>query len=298
MVHNRNIIVKKTKTLLLTAISVLLSAQVQQCKSIVRHINDQPVGRPVDELIGKWGSNASCVPISPSHVLTTRHQGGAAGTTVRIGSNSYTVQSVTNIGSADIRVAKITAADGSLANLQNYASIYCGSDEAGKMTTITGFGKVAGEEMTYDGKTFGYLWADNEAGTPNRCTNIIDGIDFKNTTYNTQVLTADFDGPGRSDSTFFEGMPAVYDSGGGWFIYESQSWHVVGLSRAVEHSGASLFAREYNPDSADADYFDAVRVSAYSSQILGIIESNTEVPEPGSVLLLSAGILLALKRKI
>jgi hypothetical protein len=297
MVHNRNIIVKKTKILLLAAISVLLTVEVQECESIVRHIVDQPVGRPIDELIGKWGSNASCVPIGPSHVLTTRHQGGSAGTAVRIGSQSYTVQSVANIGSADIRVAKITAADGSEANLQNYASIYRGSGEVGRAMTITGCGKVAGDRMTYNGKSFGYQWADNESGSANRCTNIIDGIDFKNTTYNTEVLTADFDGPGRSDATFFEGMPAVYDSGGGWFIYESQSWYVVGLNRAVEHGGASVFAREYNPDVADADYFDAVRVSAYSSEILGLIESNVEVPEPGSLLLIGGGMVLLLKRK-
>ncbi len=54
---------------------------------IVLHTDNEPnlatwVDRPSTGVVGRWGTNASCVAIAPNYVITTRHQGISSGTTV------------------------------------------------------------------------------------------------------------------------------------------------------------------------------------------------------------------------
>ncbi len=68
---------------------------------VILHDDSDPVpggtvNRPVDALVGRWGSNASCVVVSPNHVITTQHQGGSPGTNVVIGGVKYVVAQVSD----------------------------------------------------------------------------------------------------------------------------------------------------------------------------------------------------------
>ena len=73
----------------------------------------------------------------------------------------------------------------------------------------------------------------------------------------------------------YEGIIAQYDSGGGWFIYDSNEWKVAGLSRGLESAVAQastfkniIYSRGYPMP----DKFDAVRISSYAQWIKQIIQ--------------------------
>ena len=208
--------------------------------------------RPVDELVGRWGNNASCVVISPNCVITTRHQGGGAGTGVEIGGVSYRVEKIWNhpgytnpdddaYGAVDLRIAKLADAD-----LEHYAELYRqrDEDEFPGGIVIGGWGVGRGETLKSFGLTYGYAWQD-DAVERNRhlrwCTNQIDFARDNIRTSNTKgqldsnhsYVVADFDDPGTTE---YEGALAGYDSGGGWFMRTEGEWELVGLNWGVEHA--------------------------------------------------------------
>lgn len=249
-----------------------------------------PGSKPADEVVGRWGSNASVVVVGKEgwawspYVLTTRHQGGGLGTSVVIDAVTYTVAEVFNEpaagGSADLRVARLEK-DGSNAELGTFAQLYDATDEAGQATVIGGFGKGRGAELT-DGDGTYYEWSGAANTTQRWGQNDIEGtLTTAAGSYTSATITLDF------DSTVSDAALASWDSGGGWFLESGGTWHVAGLSAYVETIPKSYFLPADDPD-----INEAIRVSSYSSWI----DSVMTVPEPSTAgLLLLGG--LALRRR-
>lgn len=242
--------------------------------SVVLHPDGEPdletwTDRPDLDVVGRWGSNASCVAVSSNCVITVRHAGGGVGTLVSIGGRTYTVDQTWIYGTADIRVARLYGA-----NLTSFVSPYENTDEIGKQIVIGGYGDGRGAILTTAGTTYGYEW-DNSANTTRRFgTNKVGGVVNDSTlgSYTSDVITADFDGLTDDESTIYEGISADHDSGGGWFIKVGDTWEVAGLVRAIEdHDGESWFRNPTHPSTLHPDYLDAVRVSSYVDWILETI---------------------------
>ena len=182
-------------------------------------------GRPSSNVVGRWGSNGSCVVIAPDCVATTNHQGGGVGTAVVIGGQTYYVARVERDGSTDIRVAKLA-----LAGLSEYIAPYTGTSEVGKEIVISGYGKSRGVTLDILGIAYGYTWLSESNTTLRWGTNKVDSIDTTSTPYT--CLESDFDASGRR-ATDYEAVIAEYDSGGGCFMEELSEWKLVGLNYAV-----------------------------------------------------------------
>jgi hypothetical protein len=255
--------------------------------SIVLHPDGEPnlliwTDRPDPNVIGRWGSNASCVAVSSNCVITVRHSGGGIGTPVEIGGKTYTIAETWNYGTADLRLARLYGA-----NLTSFVGPYENTNEASKETVIGGYGDGRGAILTTSGITYGYQW-DNSSNTTRRFgTNKINSTQNNSTLggYTSDIIIADFEGLGEGQSTLYEGAVADHDSGGGWFIKVGSTWQVAGLARAVEvhynqgHEGdpnyiiydQSWFRNRDNPGVLDPDYLDAVRLSSYAAWVLQTI---------------------------
>jgi hypothetical protein len=270
---------------LLAAVSSFCCTRPALC--VVLHPDGEPnlltwTDRPDPNVIGRWGSNASCVAVSSNCVITVRHAGGDTGTLVRIGGKTYTIAQIWNHSTADLRLIKLNGA-----NLANFVDIYESTDEIGKEIVIGGFGDGRAALLKTSGITYGYKW-DNSANTTLRLgTNRVGNTEDDSTlgSLTSDIIIADFDGLGEGLSTLYEGAVADHDSGGGWFIKVGGVWQVAGLARAVEvhyaqgHEGdpnyiiynQSWFRNRDNPDVPHPDYLDAVRLSSYAAWILQTI---------------------------
>ena len=243
---------------------------------IVLHTDDEPNDRPADEVVGRWGSSGSCVVISPNHVLTTRHQGGGAGTTVKIGGTNYKVAQISNISvgdPADLRVARVTTMDGQLANLTDYVPLYTGTQETQKSTTMGGFGKRRGSTLYTNGMAYGYTWVGTSNTTLRWGSNEINDYLYNNTLsgYTSDLIWGRFNDVGTGNYVECEASIASWDSGGGWFVKDDGQWKIAGLFRGIEtHPGypnQTWFRDRSDPNILHPDYFDAVRVSRYDEDI-------------------------------
>ena len=261
--------------------------------ALILHTDDIPSDKPDDDVIGRWGSNASCVVISGNEVLTTRHQGGGVGTTVNIGGTDYLVDKITNIGDADLRIAVLTTTLGDPISLTDYVSLYSTTNETTKTGVLGGFGKGRGTTLTTGGQDYGYLWSGSANDTLRWGQNDIDSTSTAGGAYTSDVIIGDFDGIDEGGYLSEEAAPGEYDSGGGWFIKQSSEWYAAGLIRAVEHSDETWFRNSADPNILDPDGFDAVRVSSYYDDIIAAMEP---VPEPATFFLLTAGFALLAKK--
>jgi hypothetical protein len=279
-------------------------------RAVIVHPGEEFTVPALENVVGRWSDNASAVAIAPNYIITTRHQNGGVGTTVVFGGTSYVVDQEILVGSADLRIARLANA-----NLTQYTPIYTGND-VGVPVTIGGFGRGAvTTPLTTTGGTYGYAW-DNSSNTTLRFGhNMTD--DFVSSAPDTiltnvavvnDLLVADFDGPSALSPG--EGMIALFDSGGGWFVDNNGTWQVAALSRAIDHSGPNaddpltigttdpqpqaqaLFASFQNAELPAPDYLDGIRLSSYREFI------NGQVPEPGTgAVLIAAGSLLGVRRR-
>ena len=268
------------------ALVVLCFAPVTPAFGVILHNDSEPTDKPNNDVVGRWGDNASCVAIAPNFIITTRHQGGGTGTSVVIGGNTYTIDQIWDHASADLRVVKLNSA-----NLTNYVSLYTGTDETSKNFVLGGFGKSRGAELKTAGDvTYGYQWAGSDNQTQRWGTNTVDTVQSGysgGTSYTSSVLQADFDQSG----TDYEAAPSEWDSGGGWFIKVGSEWQLAALSAYVEHFGETWF-RNATTGNPDPDQFRGIRISSYDNEwINGII-----VPEPGTMILLTLGSIGLLRR--
>jgi len=275
-----------------THIPLLLLAVILFCPralAIVLHPAGEPnivswTDHPDPNIIGRWGNSASCVAISTSCILTTRHQLGGIGTPVKLGKVTYFVTALWDHPTADLRIAKLYGA-----NFQNFAELYTAADELNRQIVIAGFGFGRDTPLKTYGMTYGYNWDRRIPDIVRMGTNRIDQAidDLPGSPYVTDVLVADFDALFDPTTTTYEAIPAGHDSGGGWFIKNDGRWKLVGLSRVVEshfelgHNDdpnhllfQSWFRQRAKPFQPDPDYFDAVRVSSYADWIRQTLPSR------------------------
>jgi len=268
----------------LLALTVCLAA-AGPVQGLIQHPGDEgdPAVRPPDAAVGRWAGNASCVPVGPNYVITTRHQGHGVGWPVTIGGVEYLVAEVFDHAQADLRVVRLTLG-GLDADLADYTPVYTGTDEHFKNVVIGGWGQGRGDLLKTPGQTvYGYAWTGAFLDQPLRwgANRIEDTSEVGDGTYTSKVITADFDGAGGSAYRAREAAPAKYDSGGGWFIDVSPGgtgdWRVAGLTRGVEHGEpiSQSWFRNSLTGVHDPDYLDAVRLSSYAGFINGVI--NTDV---------------------
>ena len=251
---------------------------------IVHSDSGQPTDRPGDSVMGRWGSNASCVAIAPDLVITTRHQGGGRNTSVEIGGKSYAVQQVYDHATADLRIVKLAGAD-----LTDFVDIYNVKKEIGSDFVIGGFGNGRGAELQKAGQPYGYKWDNTGNNTLRWGTNNVDGV----SSMAFDLIKADFDALAAAGATAFESAIANHDSGGGWFIKVDGRWKLAGLSHGVAKSGSSTFDK--------LNTMTAVRLSSYTDWIHTGRQTMSLaplpiVPEPATVLLVASGALLLARR--
>lgn len=274
MFHGINNKLQQCKTVTVLTVILLLYC-TSPALGIIFHPNEgEPnlstwTNRPADELMGKWGSNASCVAISPNHILTTKHQGGTIGTNIQIDQINYKVIQETDIAS-DLRVARIITTDGQPANLSSYAPLYTSTNLNGKTFVIGGFGKIRGEPplKTPGGTTYGYTWAENTSQNLHWGSNKVDA-------YSTILIQGTFDGINEGDHITYEASPAEHDSGGGWFIKGGATWKLAGITVAVDPCtpfGQTWFREPDDPANPDPDTFLSFRVRPYQQDITDEIE--------------------------
>jgi len=279
----------------LLVINAFLFWQAGSATGIVLHPDGEPnlvtwTDRPHDNVVGRWGHYACCVPISSNCIITNRHVGGGINIPVEIDGCTYNIAEIWDHNSADLRLVKLYGA-----NLENFVGIYQSTDEVGKHFVIAGYGDIRGQLLQEQDITYGYQWDDSGNGTLRFGTNriLLTVNDSNIEGLISDIIVADFDGLGEGFSTYYECIAADHDSGCGWFIKVGNAWEVVGLTRAVEvhyeqgHEGDPNYAiyeqawfRDSNdPNLLDPDYFDAVRLSSYTQWL------NDTIPEvlPGDL---------------
>jgi len=238
--------------------------------------NVVPADKPENDVVGRWAT-ASCVAIGSNHVLTARHISGQVGTIVKIAGADYRVAQEFNLSSADLRITRIITLDGQLANLENYVPLNTNKHEAGKTGVLAGFGKGRGNTLYTDDIAYGYSWTGDN--TIQRWgANKVNGYSVASDSYASQVIWGDFDGINEGGFVTSEAIPALWDSGGGWFIKDGGAWKVAGIIRGVEHGEQAWFRNDQDPNLLDPDQFDAVRVSSYYQLIYDQI-TPPETPE-------------------
>jgi len=216
-------------------------------------------GKPGGNVVGRWGANASCVAISPFHVITAKHAGGGVGTSVVIGGIFYEVIDYFPHFSADISVSRLDGV------LEGYVNIYENSDLLeGEEMVLGGYGVGRGNEIYKSGYGFGGLigWQWGSGG------NIVQGWGTnKMVRYWDDRILMDFDMLGLSESSIYECCLTLYDSGCGLFKFCNDQWYVTGV-------GATSSNYTY-PNSSVFDYritnMGFVRIDTYYEWICGII---------------------------
>ncbi|HUV40229.1 MAG TPA: hypothetical protein VMW23_00380, partial [Sedimentisphaerales bacterium] len=145
--------------LLLVIMSVLLAGRAAPVFGVVLHPDGEPnlmtwLDRPDCNVVGRWGTNSSCVVIAPNHILACKHQGGDVNTPVVIGGVTYRVDQILNHPTADLRVVKLHSA-----NLSDYVDLYTEPNEIGREIIIAGFGRGRGTTVYNGNEPKGYTWS-------------------------------------------------------------------------------------------------------------------------------------------
>jgi len=238
---------------------------------VVLHPGDEagPADRPPDSIVGRFSTNASAVAIAPNYILTTRHQDGGIGASVWFDGQEYVTRENFHpeddpnysFAIADIRVIRI-ARPGTLepANLADLVDVFAASNENGRQFVVGGFGKARGELLPGE---YGYSWSGSANDTLRWGANEVDaaGVTLNLNGFTTTSLRADFDNADVPTSVDYEASIARWDSGGGWFIKDSEVWKVAGLNSATEHG--ALDQSWFSPP----DDLFATRVSHYAAWI-------------------------------
>tara|TARA_R110002096_G_scaffold435816_5_gene663365 strand:- start:43379 stop:44269 length:891 start_codon:yes stop_codon:yes gene_type:complete len=164
----------------------------------------------------------------------------------------------------------------------NSAMLYQGSNDLGALGYGVGFGRSGTGNSGEIPGTQGY----KRAGT-----NMIDVLGSARG-FDESILLMDFDNPLReSDSTYGSAIPtdleyqvAPGDSGGALFVEENGQFYLAGVTSFIN-------SIDGNPDGDYGDMSAYTRLSDYNAWI------NSVIPAPSGLLVLSAGMLTAIRRR-
>jgi hypothetical protein len=247
-----------------TLLSILLF--ITNSYAVVLHPEGEPpaswIDRPPCDVIGRWGSNASCVVIDPNWVLTAIHPGGGLTTLVHIDEVPYEIEKIIEHPYRDLRLVKLKDA-----NLRNYVKLYPHMNEFGLPIVAGGYGRGRGSLLMDGEVVYGYRWAGGGNYVLRYGTNIVDW------TYD-GGLGYEFDWWGEDDMTTYECALAGYDSGGGTFINFCGEWRLAGISISVQTHGKSLFRLPWYPYPLHGDAMGTVRISSVYQWIIDNMASN------------------------
>ena len=251
--------------------------------ALVQHTDGTPPDMPDARVVGRWRHNASAVAIGPNHILTARHQGGTSGGSVFFSNGSEMVQYIIGelrtpnqdgLENADLRIARIWTTDGKPANLSSFVGLYTSGTELSKPIVMGGYGKGRGSELTTtSGKTYGYTWYGVNNGTQRWGTNYVSGVksNYAVSSYVSDTILLDFDDIGTGGCSDYESACAEWDSGGGWFIFDSVSeeWKLAGITAYADpgHAVGETWFRNPYTGKLRPDKNYAIRISQYDEWI-------------------------------
>ncbi len=162
------------------------------------------------------------------------------------------------------------------------ATIYSGSNELNALGYGVGYG-LGGNGIS--GEIIG------TAGIKRAGTNFIDAFG-SDRGWNESILITDFDSPtNASESTYGSAIPtdleyqiARGDSGGALYIQENGQWFLAGVTSFIN-------SIDGNPNGDYGDMSAYTRLSDYNDWI------NSVIPAPSGLLILSAGMITATRRR-
>lgn len=257
--------------------------------------------------------------ISPQLFITAQHIGVQSGSFVHdslfngTGDVTYTIDIAANggvgfwdIAGTDLRIYKVHDF------FPYYAELYPLSNELGKTAVTNGMGGPRGSDVTVAAELKGWTTGGSD-GIARWGANEISSIESSPVG---SLLAAEFNAAGVSEEAFLSSG----DSGGGLFIKDGAAWKLAGVNYAVDafhdtnnitgdnshftgaffdkgglYEGSDAGGWTFFPD-APADQpirFYASRISTNSAAINNVI---AQVPEPGSVFLLAAAMLISSRR--
>lgn len=257
--------------------------------------------------------------ISPHHFITAQHMGVVSGTFVQSAEFTggsevvHTIDASANggLGYWDIvgTDLRIFAVDG--AGFSGFASLYTGNTEVGEEWVVFGRGGPRGDAVMESGQLKGWKHTGGDGVTRwgiNTVTGIVNQA-------GSQLLQAEFNNlPGQNEATL-----SVGDSGGPVFILDGGEWRLAGVNFGVDGAfdtnnvtgdgsefGGALFDRGGLWQGSDASSWQLITdtpaddpSSMYASRIsasVSEIQAITLVPEPGSLTLVLAAVILVRRR--
>ncbi|MCD4699573.1 MAG: PEP-CTERM sorting domain-containing protein [Phycisphaerae bacterium] len=248
---------------------------------------------------GDWGPGSGTA-ISSKHFITVKHYGWTfdSNSAFTLNGVTYHYSSHEDDPNSDLRIVTIQE------TFSSWAPLYTGSDELGERSVIFGRGETRGDEVKVGEELKGWEWSDTD-GTRRWGTNKISAVTDNGGT----MLTAKFNTnalDGVNEATL-----AKWDSGGGWFIKDGDTWKLSGVSYSAsgpfdldsDHTSgvfyAALFDKGglYEKVGSDPDVWEYVTEASFnkmSSLYATRISSQTTwidntIPEPGTMTLLTLG---------
>lgn len=178
--------------------------------------------------VSQTDQGPSANAISPHHLLTAAHIGIRVGHEVHFDGLVYTVQRTSIAPESDLQILEVAGRMDS----NRLATLYTGTDEAGRAAVVHGHGRSRGAPVYREGPGGRELRGWNWGSTDSRLrwgTNVINAT----ATYpgNGSYLLATFSGTAGRD----EAAVSLGDSGGGIFVRAADGrWKLAGLMYDVE----------------------------------------------------------------
>ena len=221
-------------------------------------------------------TDASAIYLGNDFLITANHVN--LGSTILLDGTSYNIDATytpQEVGSADLKLFKITGSTGLAPLTLTNASL--GTGDLNAASTMIGWGVGKGSAIMQSGSNVGWTWGGDSTRAERWGTNVTlsgyysgsDNVQYLATAFNPSL------GANVASAT-------LGDSGSGLFQLVSGTWELAGIYTDVDTPNASYYADSPN-NLSGMDNSYAVEVEPYSAQI------EAAIPEPGSYALAGIG---------